>query len=86
MHSISYVSPHILGKIIPYTQTPRTRLNSLDIHQTLHDSLRDKNQKKTMNEEMEALNKNQTWEAIDIPRGKRPVHGSLRLNTKLMDL
>ena len=40
-----------------------------------------------MNEEMITLKKNQTWEIVDLPKGKKPwiANGSSPCNTNLMD-
>ena len=48
-------------------------MNSIQIPQTYHEALRDKNWKNAMNEEIKALNKNQTWEIVDLPKGKKIV-------------
>ncbi|GJZ07010.1 putative RNA-directed DNA polymerase [Tanacetum coccineum] len=37
------------------------------------DSIHDNNWIEAMNNEMEALNRNQTWEITDLPKGRRPI-------------
>ena len=48
-------------------------LNNIHIPTTLSEALFDENWKQTMNAEMEALEKNKTWELVDLPIGKRLV-------------
>ena len=50
-----------------------SRVYAIQIPQTHHEALRDKNWKNVMNEEIKPLNKNQTWEIVDLPKGKKIV-------------
>ena len=44
-----------------------TTLNPIPIPQTLEEALKDKNWVQAMREEMNALEKNKTWEIEDLP-------------------
>ena len=48
-------------------------LNTISIPTTLSEALSSENWKQAMNLEMEALEKNKTWDLVDLPTGKRPV-------------
>ena len=50
-----------------------TQLNTITIPQTLFEALRDGNWKQAMRIETEALEKNGTWEIVELPRGKKPI-------------
>jgi len=39
----------------------------------VHEALTDPRWKTAMNEEMKSLQKNKTWELVDLPSGKKPV-------------
>ena len=47
------------------------KLNNIHIPTTLSKALSDENWKQAMNAEMDALEKNKTWELVDLPTGKR---------------
>ena len=62
-----------LDKLSPQYKSFFTQVDPIQIPQTYHEALRDKNWKNAMNEEIKALNKNQTWEIVDLPKGKKIV-------------
>ena len=47
------------------------KIKSVQIPTALHEALKDKNWNHAMEEEMNALNKNQTWEIVGLPKGKQ---------------
>lgn len=50
-----------------------TSLNTLSIPKTVSEALDDENWKNAMRVEMEALEKNKTWDLVKLPKGKKPV-------------
>lgn len=48
-------------------------LNSIVIPNTLSEALSNENWRQVMNAEMEALERNKTWEIVDLPAGKKLV-------------
>ena len=48
-------------------------MNQIPVPQTVQEALRDENWRKAMGEEMLALEKNKTWDVVELPRGKQPV-------------
>ncbi|KAL5823155.1 hypothetical protein ACOSQ4_021055 [Xanthoceras sorbifolium] len=50
-----------------------TSLNRIAISKTLSEALGDKNWRNAMKVEMEALEKNETWDLVKLPKGKKPV-------------
>ena len=65
-----YVSNHRLSSTyIAFTN----HISSVSTPSSLQDALGDPKWKIAMVEEMEALQKNCTWELVDLPKGKRPV-------------
>ena len=50
-----------------------TNLHSIPIPTTLSEALQDDNWVQAMKAEMDALEKNQTWDLVLLPRGKKPV-------------
>ena len=50
-----------------------TSLNNIHIPTTLSEALSNENWKQAMNAKMKILEKNNTWELVDLPAGKRPV-------------
>ncbi|CAJ2627685.1 unnamed protein product [Trifolium pratense] len=50
-----------------------TSLNTTTIPTSLSEALSDKKWKQAMDLEMEALDKNNTWELVSLPNGKKPV-------------
>ena len=50
-----------------------SRLSSIKIPKSVQEALSDENWKKAMLEEMNALKKNNTWELVNLPKGKRKV-------------
>ena len=50
-----------------------TALNSVSIPHDMQEALGDKNWRMAMEEEMKALNKNDTWEIVSLPKGKKTV-------------
>ena len=49
------------------------QLSTLSILNGVHEALVDPRWKAAMNEEMKSLQKNETWELVDRPPGKKPV-------------
>ena len=50
-----------------------SKLSSMSIPQTFQEALGDPKWKEAMQEEMRALKKNDTWDFVDLPNGKRAV-------------
>ncbi|KAK5785024.1 hypothetical protein PVK06_039568 [Gossypium arboreum] len=50
-----------------------TSLNSISIPKTVFEALEDENWRNAMKVEMEALEKNKTWDLVKLPEGKKPV-------------
>ena len=50
-----------------------TSIRNIDIPNNVSQALQDPNWKKAMDEEMRALDDNQTWELVRLPKGKKPV-------------
>ena len=50
-----------------------TSIQNIDIPNNVSQALQDPNWKKAMDEEMRALDHNQTWELVRLPKGKKPV-------------
>ena len=48
-------------------------MSFVQIPQTHYKALTNKNWENAMNDEMKTLNKNQTWEIVDFPKGKNLV-------------
>ncbi|XP_071905634.1 uncharacterized protein [Coffea arabica] len=70
-HPISnFVSFH---RFSPQLKTFLTTINSISIPQTLQEALRNKNWLHAMKEEMNALERNKTWEIVNLPKGKKTV-------------
>ncbi|KAJ9561968.1 hypothetical protein OSB04_007128 [Centaurea solstitialis] len=65
-----YVSSHRLAKSHALLVD---KLSTVAIPNDVQEALRDEKWKKAMNEEMEALQKNQTWELVSLPSGKKTV-------------
>ncbi|KAH9685411.1 protein kinase domain-containing protein [Citrus sinensis] len=49
------------------------QLSTVSIPNSVHEALKDPKCKAAMNDEMRSLQKNQTWELVDLPPGKKPV-------------
>ena len=70
-YSISnYVSPHRLARSHALMVE---ELTTTTIPSDVQEALNDERWKNAMNEEMEALQKNQTWELVKLPNGKKTV-------------
>ena len=65
-----FISTHRLSK--PYAFVIE-QLSSASIPSSVQDALTDPKWKKAMNEEMEALQKNSTWELVPMPLGNKTV-------------
>ncbi|GKF59342.1 putative RNA-directed DNA polymerase, partial [Tanacetum coccineum] len=64
----NYVSHHRLAS----THAPVVeKLSTVSIPSNVHEAMKNKKWKNAMNEEMEALQKNQTWELVKLPPGKK---------------
>ena len=70
-HSLSnFVS---FGKFSPSHKTFLTQINSIPIPQTSTKALGNEKWKQAMKVEMEALQKNETWEIMELPKWKKVV-------------
>ena len=49
------------------------QLSTVSIPKNVQEALNDPDWKKAMNEEMEALQRNSTWELVPLPEGKKTV-------------
>ncbi|CAL9003280.1 unnamed protein product [Prunus brigantina] len=67
--SVLHIQPKVFGTYIAFTN----HISSVSTPSSLQDALGDPKWKIAMVEEMEALQKNCTWELVDLPKGKRPV-------------
>ena len=61
----------LFKKLSPSHKSFLPSLNNIHIPTTLFDA--NENWRKTMNEEMEALEKNKTWELVDLSTGKKSM-------------
>ncbi|CAL8151232.1 unnamed protein product [Prunus armeniaca] len=66
----NHVSTHRLSA--PYAMLIK-QLDSLSTPSSVEEALMDPNWKQAMNDEMQALQKNSTWELVPLPSGKRTV-------------
>ena len=66
----NYVSSHRLTESYAFTVN---QLSIVSIPSNVQDALADPKWRKAMNEEMEALQKNATWELIPLPKGMKPI-------------
>ena len=66
----NYVSSHRLTESYAFTVN---QLSQVSIPSNVQDALDDPKWKKAMNEEMEALQKNATWELVPLPKGMKPI-------------
>ena len=66
----NYTSSHRLSKSHALVVT---QLSPVSIPSNVQEALMDSKWKKAMNDEMEALQKNHTWELVSLPGGKRTV-------------
>uniref|UniRef100_A0A2N9EG31 Integrase catalytic domain-containing protein n=1 Tax=Fagus sylvatica TaxID=28930 RepID=A0A2N9EG31_FAGSY len=66
----NYVSYHRLSK---ESMAFVNQLSVVSIPNSVQEALKDPRWKEAMNEEMKALQKNSTWEVVDLPEGKIPV-------------
>ena len=67
---IHYVSNHRLSEL---NKSFVNQLSTVSIPNSVHESLADPRWKAAMNEEMKSLQKNETWELVDRPLGKKQV-------------
>ncbi|KAH9783645.1 hypothetical protein KPL71_009401 [Citrus sinensis] len=61
---------------VPTTKSNQSFVNQLSavsIPNSVQEALKDLKWKAAMNDEMRSLQKNQTWELVDLPPGKKPV-------------
>jgi transposase InsO family protein len=70
-----YPLSHFLSfkKFSPSHRSFLVSLNTIVIPTTLSEALSNEKWKQAMNAEMEALEKNKTWELVKLPAGKKPV-------------
>jgi hypothetical protein len=66
----NYVSYHRLSK---ENMAFVNQLSVVSIPNNVQEALKDPRWREAMNEEMKALQKNSTWEVVDLPEGKIPV-------------
>ena len=66
----NYTSTHRLSELYAFTVN---QLSNVSIPSNIQDALADPKWTKAMNEEMEALQKNNTWELCQLPKGKKKV-------------
>ncbi|WKA06568.1 hypothetical protein VitviT2T_024463 [Vitis vinifera] len=66
----NYVSNHRLSKS---NKSFVNQLSTVAIPNSVQEALADPRWKATMNEEMKSLQKNETWELVECPPGKKPV-------------
>ena len=80
-----YPLTHFLSfeKISPIQRAFLVSLNTISIPTTVSEALTDEKWKQAMNVEMEALEKNKTWELVKLPTGKKPV-GCMITTQKVM--
>ncbi|KAH9678583.1 retrovirus-related pol polyprotein from transposon RE1 [Citrus sinensis] len=65
-----FVSNHRLSES---NQSFMNQLSAVSIPNSVQEALKDPKWKAAMNDEMRSLQKNQTWELVDLPPGKKPV-------------
>ncbi|KAL5547925.1 hypothetical protein UlMin_003156 [Ulmus minor] len=65
-----YVSNHRLSES---NKSFANQLSIVSIPNSVQEALADKRWKAAMDEEMKSLQKNETWELVDRPAGKKPV-------------
>ncbi|KAH9656598.1 retrovirus-related pol polyprotein from transposon RE1 [Citrus sinensis] len=65
-----FVSNHRLSES---NQSFVNQLSVVSIPNSVQEALKDSKWKVAMNDEMRSLQKNQTWELVDLPPGKKPV-------------
>ena len=66
----NFVSYHRLSK---ETEVFVNHLSAISIPSSVKEALKDPKWRESMNEEMRSLQKNSTWEVVDLPVGKTPV-------------
>ena len=66
----NFISIHRLSKSYAYTVN---QLSTVSIPRNVQKALTDPNWKKSMYEEMEALQSNTTWELVPLPEAKKTV-------------
>ena len=66
----NYVSSHRLTESYAFIVN---QLSTFSIPSNVQDVLADPKWRKAMNEEMEALQKNATWELVPLPKGMKPI-------------
>ena len=64
------MSSHRLTESYAFTVN---QLSIVSIPSNVQDALADPKWRKAMNEEMEALQKNSTWELVPLPKGMKPI-------------
>jgi hypothetical protein len=66
----NYVSYHRLSKAC---ESFANQLSTVHVPNSVQEAIKDPRWKNAMNEEMKSLQRNATWEVIDLPAGKKPV-------------
>jgi hypothetical protein len=69
-HVSHYVSNHNMSES---NKSFANQLSVISIPNSVQDALADPKWKASMNEEMNSLQKNETWDLVDCPKGKKPV-------------
>ena len=64
------MSSHRLSESYAFTIN---QLSTISIPSNVQDALADQNWRKAMNEEMEAQQKNATWELVPLPKGMKLI-------------
>lgn len=60
-------------KFSPSHKAFLSKINTIPIPKTLHEALRNENRKTATREEMNAVERNQTWEIVELPKEKKIV-------------
>jgi hypothetical protein len=66
----NYVSYHRLSKAC---ESFANQLSTVHVPNSVQEAIKDSRWKNAMYEEMKSLQRNATWEVIDLPAGKKPV-------------
>ncbi|CAL9024718.1 unnamed protein product [Prunus brigantina] len=77
-----YVSDH---KLSPECKAFVTRMDSIKIPTRVEEAFNDPKWAEAMNIEMEVLQKNNTWDIVDLPKGTKPYVMDLLADTRMLD-
>ncbi|KAH9764942.1 retrovirus-related pol polyprotein from transposon RE1 [Citrus sinensis] len=72
---VKYLMSHFVSnhRLSESNQSFVNQLSVVSIPNSVQEALKDSKWKVAMNDEMRSLQKNQTWELVDLPPGKKPV-------------